>query len=322
MRAPDFWQNGGPASLLLAPLGWAWQAGSACRGAFSSPVEAPVPVVCVGNAVVGGAGKTPVALSIAQRLLDVHFLSRGYGGREEGPLLVNPRKHNHLRVGDEPLLLSEVAPCWVARDRVAGARLAASHGAACVVMDDGYQNPSLVKDVSLLVVDGHYGFGCGRCVPAGPLREPIGRALRRATAVVLLGEDRHGIARRVRGIPLLRAWIEPEAEAAALAGQRVIAFAGIGRPAKFFHTLESLGATVVQGYGFPDHHPYHAAEITELLGIAEKQAAALITTTKDAMRVPAHLRDSIGVLRVTVTWQDEAALMRVLAPATLAKVSA
>ncbi len=315
MRAPGFWVTGGPLSLALAPFGWMWAAGSAWRGAFTTPFAAPVPVVCIGNVVVGGAGKTPVALSVAHRLPGAHFLSRGYGGRETGPLLVDPKKHGHGRVGDEPLLLAETAPCWVAADRVAGARRAAAKGARCLVMDDGFQNPSLKKDVALLVVDGHVGFGNGRCMPAGPLREPVSRALARATAVVILGEDRAGVARRAAGKPILRAILEPEAEASALAGQRVVAFAGIGRPEKFFNMLEAQGATVVEAYAFPDHYPYQASEIGELIAIAETHAAALITTTKDIVRVPAHQRDAIGVLRIVVTWEDEAALQAVLRPA-------
>lgn len=315
MRAPNFWVKEGPLSLALAPLGWMWAAGSACRGLFGTSFKAPIPVVCIGNVVAGGAGKTPVALSIAHRLAGAHFLSRGYGGREEGPLLVNPKKHDHLQVGDEPLLLAEVAPCWVARDRVAGAKRAAAKGASCLILDDGFQNPSLKKDVALLVVDGHVGFGNGRCMPAGPLREPISRALARATAVVILGEDRAGVAQRVAGRPILRATLEPEAEASALAGQRVVAFAGIGRPEKFFQMLETQGATVVEAYSFPDHYPYLASEIGELITIAETHAAALITTTKDIIRVPAHQRDAIGVLRIVVTWDDETALMKILRPA-------
>ncbi|PKU22045.1 tetraacyldisaccharide 4'-kinase [Telmatospirillum siberiense] len=315
MRAPGFWMKEGPLSLALSPLGWGWSMASGWRGRFSPAFEAPIPVVCIGNVVVGGAGKTPVAQSVAHRLPGAHFLSRGYGGREAGPLLVDPKTHGHERVGDEPLLLAETAPCWVARDRVAGARRAAAKGASCLVMDDGFQNPSLKKDVSLLVVDGHVGFGNGRCMPAGPLREPVSRALARASAVVILGEDRADVARQVDGKPILTARLEPEAEASALAGQRVVAFAGIGRPEKFFQTLESLGATVVEAYGFSDHYPYQVSEIGELISIAKTRAAALITTTKDIVRIEPHQRANIGVLRITVTWDDETALHDVLRPA-------
>jgi tetraacyldisaccharide 4'-kinase len=315
MRPPDFWQNGGLASAVLAPLGWAWAAGSTLRGAFTRPFKVTVPVVCVGNLVAGGAGKTPVALSVAQRLPGFHFLSSGYGGSAKGPLRVDRGQHNYYVVGDEPLLLAETAPCWVARDRVAGARMAAQEGAAGLVLDDGFQDRSLYKDISLLVVDGEVGFGSGRCMPAGPLREPIGRGLRRATAVVILGEDRHRVAARLRNLPVLHARLETEVEAGALAGRPVVAFAGIGRPAKFFTTLDRLGARVIEAYTFPDHHPYQQTEITELRAAAERHGAVLLTTAKDYVRIPPRFKGEIAVLQVEVGWQDEAALMRQLAAA-------
>lgn len=313
MRAPHFWWKDDVRGALLAPLGWVWQAGSAGRGLLTHPYEASVPVICIGNVVVGGAGKTPTALSVAHRLAGAHFLSRGYGGSTRGPLRVDPARHDHLLVGDEPLLLAETAPCWVAEDRAAGARAAEAAGARCLVMDDGFQNPTLKKSLSLLVVDGHAGFGNGRCLPAGPLREPVERALLRADAVVLLGEDRTGVAARVRNRPLLHAVLEPEAEATALKGQPVVAFAGIGRPEKFFASLEKLGAKVVEAYAFPDHYRYQAPEIGQLVTTAANRSAALITTTKDYVRIPPHQRGAIGVLRMTVTWADETALMRILA---------
>jgi tetraacyldisaccharide 4'-kinase len=315
VRAPDFWIKGGPLSLALAPLGWLWAAGARRRQSQGRPQRAPIPVICVGNLVVGGAGKTPVARSIANRINGAHFLSAGYGGTETGPLLVDPHRHSHLRVGDEPLLLSEIAPCWVAKNRLAGARAAAAQGASCVIMDDGYQDPSLAKTVSLVVIDGHVGFGSGRCMPAGPLRESIEDGLKRATAIVLLGEDRRNAERYFGYLPVIRAKLEPEAEVSALAGQHVVAFAGIARPEKFFHTLEHLGAKVVEAYSFPDHYPYHPNEIVELKTIAETRSAALLTTTKDFVRVPSHLRDGIATLRMTVTWEDEAAMLKIVAPA-------
>jgi tetraacyldisaccharide 4'-kinase len=312
MKAPDFWRNGGPLSVALAPLGWMWAVGSAWRGARTVPYRTAVPVICVGNLVAGGAGKTPVALSIAHRIAGAQFLSRGYGGKDPGPLRVDLRHHNHQRVGDESLLLAEIAPCWIARDRVAGAKAAVKAGARVLVMDDGFQDPSLTKDLSFLVVDGPTGFGSGRCIPAGPLREPVTQGLRRANAVVILGDDVRDIAHRVGALPVLRARLEPEAEAAALEGLPVVAFAGIGRPDKFFRSLDKLGAVVKAAYAFPDHHPYHATEIGELIAAAGQRSAALITTTKDYVRVPAHLRSQVTVLRVTVTWEDEEALLALL----------
>lgn len=312
MKAPDFWVNGGPISAMLAPLGWVWGAASGLRGLGGTPYRAPVPVVCVGNLVVGGAGKTPVAMSLAEHIAGAQFLSAGYGGSAKGPLLVDPGLHEFREVGDEPLLLADAAPCWVAKDRVAGAQAAAAAGASCLIMDDGYQNPSLVKDLSFLVIDGHVGFGSGRCLPAGPLREPVAQGLKRASAVVILGDDRKGVRHLLGDLPILRAHLSPEAEADALSGQQVVAFAGIGRPQKFFHTLEKLGARVVEAYAFDDHHPYHPKEIGELIAKARNLSCSLITTTKDLVRVPAALRQHVSVLRISVAWADEAALAALL----------
>jgi tetraacyldisaccharide 4'-kinase len=183
-------------------------------------------------------------------------------------------------------------------------------------MDDGFQNPSLKKTVSILVIDGHTGVGNGRCMPAGPLREPFHRALSRADAVAIVGEDRAGVARRLDEYPgqILSARFEPEAEASGLAGQDVIAFAGIGRPEKFFRTLESLGAKLVEAYAFPDHYSYQPSEIGDLIAAAETRQAALITTTKDFVRIPAHQRSSVGVLHIEVAWENEDQLVEVLRP--------
>ena len=318
MIAPGFWYGHGIAatalSLALSPVAELWSLGATLRGRATHRERAPVPVVCIGNIVVGGAGKTPVALSLAHRLPGSHFLSRGYGGTTVGPTQVDVSRDDHRNVGDEPLLLARIAPCWVARDRPAGARAAAESGATCILMDDGYQDPSLVKDVSLLVVDGHVGFGTGRCIPAGPLRESAGAALARAQAVILLGEDRVGVSRQFRDVPILRAKLEPETEASGLAGHRVVAFAGIGRPKKFFQMLESLGANLIETHSFPDHHSYTPSEIGRLISAAGSHAAALITTTKDFVRIPPHQRGHVAVVRVAVAWEDEPALMRVLAP--------
>lgn len=311
-KAPAFWQTGGPLSVLLAPAGWAWSMGAAWRGLGVRPYRAPVPVICVGNVVAGGQGKTPVAISLVEHLHGAHFLSTGYGGRAAGPLRVDVMEHDYRSVGDEPMCLARVAPCWVAKDRAAGAKAAVEAGARCIVMDDGFQDPSLAKDVSFLVVDGETGFGSGRCIPAGPLREPLGRALARADAVVIVGPDRTGVARMVGKVPVLHARFEAEAEASALAGRRVVAFAGIGRPEKFFHTLDGLKARVVAAYAFPDHHPYHPAEITSLVDVANGLGAQLITTAKDMERVPLHLHPHIVVLPGSIVWDDPAAMVRLL----------
>ncbi len=323
MRAPDFWhgRGGGGVAALLPPLGPVYGLAARARFAAARPWRASIPVLCVGNLVAGGSGKTPVALSLGARLtqrrLDVHFLTRGYGGRRAGPLRVDPGRHGAREVGDEALLLARCAPAWVARDRPAGCRAAAADGAQAIIMDDGFQNPSLAKDISLLVVDGAYGFGNGRVMPAGPLREPVEAGLARADALVLIGADGAGVVERVGGfsrnsVPILRAKIEPGPEAARLAGKPVLAFAGIGTPEKFFTTLRDIGCRVEQAHAFPDHYPYDGGEVERLRKDARALDALLVTTAKDFVRLPPAARQDIEVLTITVEWEDEAAVDDIL----------
>lgn len=327
MRAPEFWdrRDGGLAAAVLAPVGHLYGLAVQARFALARPERAAVPVLCVGNLVVGGAGKTPVALSLGARLqglgVAVHFLSRGYGGTAAGPRRVEPDRDAATAVGDEALLLARVAPSWIAADRAAGARAAVAAGARVILMDDGFQNPSLAKDTSLVVVDGEYGFGNGRVMPAGPLREPLARGLARASAVVIVGGDRAEAARRIAAVgfamlPVLRARLVPGPEAKTLAGRKVVAFAGIGRPAKFFATLRGIGAEVVAAHAFPDHHVFSASELERLKRTAHDTGAVLVTTAKDAVRLPEPMRESIQVLTITLAWDDEAALDAVLKPIT------
>ena len=318
MRAPEFWSQRGALASLLAPLGAVYDLAGSLRQALVRPTDCGLPVVCVGNLVAGGAGKTPVAIALARRLdaagRAVHVLTRGYGGRAVGPLRVDPACHGAAAVGDEALLLAAAAPTWLARDRAAGARAAARDGAQVVVMDDGFQNPSLRKDLSLLVVDGGYGFGNGRVMPAGPLREATGRGLARADAVILLETDRTGVAQRIgTRLPLLQARLVAAPDAPDLAGRRVFAFAGIGRPGKFFATLRDLGAKLAGTRSFPDHHRYQPAEVDDLRNHARALDALPVTTEKDRLRLPGSLADNIAVLPVEVAWQDPETLDRLLA---------
>jgi len=319
MRAPDFWHAGGSRLLptLLTPVSWFQVLAVRLRFAVARPFQAPVPVLCIGNLVAGGAGKTPVALSLGGRLLDrglaVHYLSRGYGGRQRGPVRVDTEKHTSIDVGDEALLLARSAPTWVARNRARGCRAAVAAGAGVIVMDDGFQNPSLAKDVSLLVVDGGYGFGNNRLIPAGPLREPVARGLGRADGVVLVGDDTTGLTGNGGVLaapppPVLGAAIKVGPEAEALAGKPVVAFAGIARPEKFFKTLRNIGCQVVVERAFSDHYPYEAADIDRILRDARAAEAVPVTTAKDIVRMPSAVRDEISVLTITVAWEDDAAL--------------
>ena len=317
MRAPDFWTDDGALATLLAPLGTGYDLAGRLRRALAHPASVGIPVVCVGNLVAGGAGKTPVAIALIEALgargCKVQCLTRGYGGRVSGPHRVDPARDTAAQVGDEALLLARAAPTWVARDRAAGARAAATAGAEVIVMDDGFQNPSLAKDLSLVVIDGAYGFGNGRVMPAGPLRETVPGGLARAEAVVVLGPERRDLGARLDARPdggpaLLTARLAPRPGSERLAGRMVLAFAGIGRPEKFFATLADLGAKVVETRTFPDHHAYAPAEIESLRARAAALDACAVTTEKDAVRLSSELREGIEVLAVAVEWREPEAL--------------
>lgn len=318
MRAPGFWYDRpGWAAAMLTPLSWIWRLGAALR--MKVPQSAPVPVLCVGNLVAGGTGKTPVVQDIVARLrargVVAASLSRGHGGRLAGPLPVDPARHDAADVGDEPMLLAGHGPAWVGRDRVSAARAMAAEGVQAVVMDDGFQNPALRKDLSLIVVDAGAGFGNGRVMPAGPLREPVAAGLARADALVVIG-DGPGLAAAGKGtdpLPVLRARLVVDAvAAAALRDRAVLGFAGIGRPAKFFASLRDTGARVVAERVFADHHPYEERELADLAALAAREAAMLVTTEKDAMRLTPAWRERVSVLPVRLSWGDEAAVEALL----------
>lgn len=293
MRAPAFWwRKHSIAGILLAPAAAAYGAVAARRLARTGR-SVGIPVLCIGNPTVGGAGKTPTALAVARLLTAAGerpvFLSRGYGGRLCGPVRVEPRRHRAEQVGDEPLLLAGTAPVVVARDRFAGARAAQQEGASVVVMDDGFQNPALAKDLALLVVDARRGIGNGRVVPAGPLRAPLGRQLDHAQALMVIGDGARGTPveaqARAGGLAVFYGRLEPDADViATLKGRKVLAFAGIGDPDKFFATLERAGIDVRVRRGFPDHYRYASADALALLAEADRYGLALVTTEKDLLR--------------------------------------
>ncbi|MBW4022174.1 MAG: tetraacyldisaccharide 4'-kinase [Proteobacteria bacterium] len=316
MRAPAFWSTGGWPSVVLAPTG-ALTGWLTARRVAKPGWQAGVPVLCCGNAGVGGSGKTTLAIDLLQRLQSLggrpHALLRGYGGRERGPLLVRPGLHDAARVGDEALLLAEVAPTWVSADRAAGAQAAMDEGADAIVMDDGLQNPGLIKDCSLLVIDGGFGFGNGRLLPAGPLREPVAAAADRCRAAILIGDDTRGaLAQLPPGMPVLRAALVPDLTGLDPA-EPYFAFAGIGRPEKFFAGLRAAGIDLAGTRAFADHHPYTDADCAALIRAAAKAGAILLTTPKDMARLAPARRRGIAVAGVTLAWADEDRLMALLA---------
>jgi tetraacyldisaccharide 4'-kinase len=320
MQAPEFWQRDGFLATALQPLAWLYACLGRMRRAMSRPWTASVPVICVGNLVAGGTGKTPTALALGRALagrgITAHFLSRGHGGRLggrlRGPVKVDRTLHGAADVGDEPLLLAAAGPAWIARDRVQGARAAIAAGAQAIIMDDGFQNPGLAKDLSLLVIDSAQGLGNGRVHPAGPLRERPRDGLARADAVVLLQTGETPATLPAFEIPVLQARLIPGVAAEALRGQRVVAFAGIGRPARFFHTMRELGAELVGQQAFADHHAYGEDEIWALVEGARELDAIAVTTAKDAVRLPPGARDMVTVIDVTLMFDREDALAQLL----------
>ncbi len=326
MHEPAFWWR--KASLrarLLAPAAGLYGAIAARRMARRG-AAAGVPVLCVGNFTLGGAGKTPTAIRLAGMLAElgerVFCLSRGYGGSLVGPKLV-AEGDRAAQVGDEPLMLARVAPTVVARDRVAGARLAREHGASVIVMDDGLQNASLAKDFTIAVVDGKRGVGNARVFPAGPLRAPLAAQLAASDALLVVGEENGAAdvvaAAKARGLPVLHGHLVPDAATvAALQGRPVLAFAGIGHPEKFFATASAAGIAVKQRQAFPDHHRFSAGEAGALIRQAEHGGLALLTTEKDHARmrgdsVAATLAARAQVLPVKMEVHEADALRRLVA---------
>jgi tetraacyldisaccharide 4'-kinase len=317
MRAPEFWysrQLGARAcAAALAPLGALYGLSVRARHARSHPFRPKARVLCVGNLTAGGSGKTPVAIALARMVAargrKVVFLSRGYGGNLIGPVVVDLGKHCAEHVGDEPLLHATVAPAVVAHDRARGAQLADSLGADVIVMDDGFQNFQLAKDLSLVVVDAETGFGNGRVIPAGPLREPVEQGLKRADAVVVVGTAAFAVP-AFRG-PVLRAQLRPSA-GEKFRERPVFAMAGIGRPEKFFRTLEAAGARIAGTKAFPDHHEYTARELESVKRMAAQAGAVVVTTEKDFFRIAPPFRDRIMVFPVHAAFADDAELGAIL----------
>ncbi|AQS87267.1 tetraacyldisaccharide 4'-kinase [Neoasaia chiangmaiensis NBRC 101099] len=314
INPPEFWTQDRTSlrARLLTPLSSITQGIGLWRARRAAPVLAGVPVLCCGNLTMGGAGKTTLALDLGRRLKAQghrpHFLTRGYGGTTRGPLRVDGILHDAETVGDEPLLLAQVAPTWVGRDRAATAQEAVAAGADCLILDDGLQNHTLHQDMRIVTVDGATGFGNGKLFPAGPLREPVAAGLSRADAIVMIGRDDTRLRDNLPAqIPYAVARLVPGPEIRRLQGRRVIAFAGIARPTKFFDTLTEAGIQPLRCLSFPDHHRYGERDLKRLARLRLQEGVTLVTTAKDAVKLPAWLRQQVTVINIELLWSDPGA---------------
>ncbi len=324
MKAPYFWNAGlDPRSreaapltrAMLTPLAALYRYGVKRKLRNAQPAHVEIPVICVGNLTVGGVGKTPIVTAIRARLVAdgrrAASLSRGYGGTLEGPLHVDPDKHSAKDVGDEPLMLAQSGESWIGADRPAAARAMQAAGVQVIVMDDGHQNPSLAKDISILVIDAAAPFGNGYLIPKGPLREPVDFGLARADAVILMGDGEIPLPVAQSGRPVYRAKL---AAISALPAGPLIAFAGIGRPLKFFDALKDAGAQLSEGISYGDHHVYSEGDLRYLRSLAKSHEAALITTDKDYARLHPEQRTSIETFSVQAEFDTPDALDKLLMP--------
>ncbi|MFK7839952.1 MAG: tetraacyldisaccharide 4'-kinase [Bdellovibrionales bacterium] len=321
VKTPSFWYPAPDVkkplkAFMLSPLSWFYHLGFKIHYGVVDAKVVDVPIICVGNLNVGGTGKTPSCIALEKIFTErnitkaPYFLLRGYGGSERGPLLVNPETDLSKDVGDEALLLSRYAPTIIATDRVEGAKYAKELGADLVIMDDGFQNPSLEKDISLLVINGAIGFGNGCLLPAGPLREPLEEGLNKANGFLLIGDDAHD----VRSIlpsdkPVFGATLKAFEDNLPCRDKRYIAFTGLGYPQKFFNFLmHDCGYDIIETVGFSDHYDYQDRDIERLRALADKENAALITTEKDFVRLSPSQRDGVSTLPVFMQFSEEDAL--------------
>ena len=304
MKTPEFWQQNKLPAKLLTPLGELYALATKLRLKFKKSKKINIPVICIGNLTAGGTGKTPTAISLALMLQNAgvypNFISRGYRGTLH-QTQVNPLVHTAQEVGDEPLLLARIAPTFINSDRYQAALMAQNNQAECIIMDDGYQNPSLYKDLSLIVIDGTTGFGNKKCIPAGPLREHIKDGIKRAQAALIIGEDIYNLAQTLP-LPCFKGKIKPILPD--LKTNRVVAFAGIGRPQKFYISLQELGIEIIKTFDFPDHHRYTVEELQAILNYATEHQTQVITTTKDFVKIPTDLQPHFQVLEIAIHWEN------------------
>ena len=328
LKAPKFWyvKQDTYLSNVLYPFSLLFRLGTKLRSLFSKEKKSELPIICIGNIVVGGAGKTPVALKIGNMLFKAgytpHFVSKGYSGIEKNNTLVK-EWHSPSSVGDESILLSEVAPTWIGIDRNKSFKLAKDKGANCIVMDDGFQNPTINKDLSIIVINGEQGFGNKRVMPSGPLRESISRGLSRTNLIIIIGKISDELHQKIpKHIPAIKASFTINNENKIFKGQKITAFAGIAYPEKFFNSLKLQGAKVVKEMIYPDHHIFDENDLLNLAEMANKTQSILVTTKKDFVRIPKSYRSLVNTLEGEIEFEDEKLLLEILSNVLENKINA
>ena len=318
LKAPRFWykKNDTLISNSLYPLSLLFRFGTKIRAILSSKKKSALPVICIGNIVVGGAGKTPVAIKMGELLkkngYNPHFVSKGYGGIESNNILIK-EWHSAKSVGDESLLLSEIAPTWIGKDRNRSFILAKENGANCIIMDDGFQNPTLQKDFSIIIINGEQGFGNKRVIPSGPLRESISRGISRANLIVVIGEISNDVKDKIPNtVPLIHAQFKISKDNKIYKNQKITAFAGIAYPDKFYNSLLEEGAILEKKISYPDHHIFDENDMLHLAEIANLTKSVLVTTKKDFVRIPKPYRSLVSTLDGAVEFEDEGLLVEII----------
>ena len=318
LKAPKFWylKKDTYLSNSLYPFSLLFRLGTKLRIILSQKKNAELPIICIGNIVVGGAGKTPVSLKIGKMLRQAgyspHFVSKGYSGIEKNNTLVQ-KWHSPKSVGDESILLSEVAPTWIGFDRNKSFNLAKEKGADCIIMDDGFQNPTIQKDFSIIVINEEQEFGNKRVMPSGPLRESITRGLSRTNLIIVIGTISKEIKTKIPiHIPVINASFAISDENKIFKGQKITAFAGIAYPEKFFTSLAEQGARIVKEVIYPDHHIYHENDLLNLAEIANKTQSILVSTQKDFVRIPKSYRSLVNTLEGEIVFDNEELLLEIL----------
>tara|TARA_B100000686_G_C16700785_1_gene923241 strand:+ start:521 stop:1486 length:966 start_codon:yes stop_codon:yes gene_type:complete len=317
MPIPKFWEKNNILSLILTPLSFSYELLYKLRKILTKPTQLNIPVVCIGNITVGGAGKTPTAMTVAKYFLskglNPHFLSRGYGRKLKGTIKVN-HHHSSLMVGDEPILLSKIAPTWVCDNKLDGAKEAQKNGADVLIMDDGFQNPTIYKNLSFLVIDEGFGFGNNKIIPAGPLRERVSEAISRADGIIVIkspdGETKDFINYCTK--PTIYANLIPSEESALFEKTKITAFCGIGRPNKFYSSIQSIGAEIVSKHNFSDHHNYTPEELMEIIEDSSFNQSTPVTTEKDWVRLPEEAKKMISYIKVDLVFTNSKTIYKML----------